>query len=131
MSRVTRPPKEVVRDVIEAKVLEPAPWGGRLRQMPVSVMAYFMSKPSAPPHCPTKARSGRAPYDLPQDGSKTAPSAPKMPLRLSKSVQDGSVSLQELSKSSPGEGFEARSRLQELSRGAFQASNCCPATSSL
>ena len=73
MSRVTRPPKEVVRDVIEAKVLEPAPWGGRLRQMPVSVMAYFMSKPSAPLHCPTKARSGRAPYDLPQ----RAPPAPQ------------------------------------------------------
>ena len=50
-----------------------------------------------------------------QDDSKTAPSAPKMPLRLSKSLQDGSVSLQELSKSSPGERFDARSRLQELS----------------
>ena len=66
-----------------------------------------------------------------QDASKAAPSAPKMPPGLSKSLQDGLVSLQKLSKSSPGEGFEAQSCLQELSGGAFQASNCCPATSSL
>ena len=66
-----------------------------------------------------------------QDASKTAPSSPKTPPRLSKSLQDGSVSLQDVSKSSPEEGFEAPSRLQELSGGAFQASSCCPATSSL
>ena len=33
-----------------------------------------------------------------QDASRTAPSAPKVPPRLSKSLQDGSVSLQELSR---------------------------------
>ena len=65
-----------------------------------------------------------------QDASRTAPSAPKTPPRLSKSLQDGSVSLQDVSKSSPEEVFEAPSRLQELSGGAFQASSlletlCC------
>ena len=62
---------------------------------------------------------------------KTPPRPPKTPPRLSKSLQDGSVSLQELSKSSPGEVFEAPSRLQELCGGGFQASSCCLATSSL
>ena len=65
-----------------------------------------------------------------QDASKTTPSAPKTPPRLSKSLQDGSMSLQDVSKSSPEEVFEAPSRLQELSGGAFQASSlletlCC------
>ena len=46
-----------------------------------------------------------------QDGSKTAPSAPKMPLRLSKSLQDGSLSFQGVSKSSREEVSEAPSRL--------------------
>ena len=58
-----------------------------------------------------------------QDASRTAPSAPRTPPRLSKSLQDGSVSLQDVSKSSPEEVFEAPSRLQEISGGAFQASN--------
>ena len=62
---------------------------------------------------------------------KTPPRPPKTPPRLSKSLQDGSVSLQELSKSSPGEVFEAPSRLQELCGGSFQASSCCLAASSL
>ena len=64
-----------------------------------------------------------------QDTSKIAPSAPKTPPRLSKSLQDGSVSLQDVSKSSPEEVFETPSCLQELSGGAFQASSletlCC------
>ena len=64
-----------------------------------------------------------------QDASKTATSAPKMP-RLSKSLQDGSVSLQDVSNNSPGEVFEAPSCLQELAGGALLASNlletlCC------
>ena len=67
----------------------------------------------------------------PPSTSQELPKPPKTPPRLSKSLQDGSVSLQELSKSSPGEVFEAPSRLQELSGRAFQASSCCPATSSL
>ena len=41
------------------------------------------------------------------------------------------MSLQELSKSSPGEVLETPSRLQKLSRGAFQASGSWPAASSL
>ena len=49
-----------------------------------------------------------------QDTSKTAPSAPKTPLRLSKSLQDNPVGLQDVSKGSPEEVFEAPSRLQEL-----------------
>ena len=53
------------------------------------------------------------------------------PERLSKSLQDGSGRLQDDSKSSPEEIFEAPSCLQELCGGASQASNCCPATSSL
>ena len=69
--------------------------------------------------------------DRPRTASRTAPSAPRTPPRLSKSLQDGSVSLQDVSKSSPEEVFETPSRLQELSGGAFQASDCCPATSSL
>ena len=66
-----------------------------------------------------------------QDAFRTAPSAPKAPSRLSKNLQDGSVSLQDVSKSSPEEVFETPSRLQELSRGAFQASGSWPAASSL
>ena len=69
--------------------------------------------------------------------SRAVPAPPRTPLRppktsprLSKILQDGSVSLQDVSKSSPEEVFEAPSRLQELSRGAFQASHlletlCC------
>ena len=53
-----------------------------------------------------------------QDTSRTAPSAPKTPPRLSKSLQDGSGSLQGASKSSPEEAFEPLRSLQELSRGA-------------
>ena len=66
-----------------------------------------------------------------QDASRTAPSTPKAPARLSKSLQDGSGSLQGASKSSPEEVFETPSRIQALSRGAFQASSSWPAASSL
>ena len=66
-----------------------------------------------------------------QDTSRTAPSAPKAPARLSKSLQDGSLSLQGASKRSPEEVFEIPNRLQERSRGSFQASSSWPATSSL
>ena len=64
-----------------------------------------------------------------QDASRAAPSAPRTFPRLSKILQDGSVSLQDVSKSSPEEVFETPSCLQELSGGAFQASSletqCC------
>ena len=50
-----------------------------------------------------------------QDASRTASIAPKTPPSLSKSLQDSSVSLQDVSKGSPEEVFEAPSRLQELS----------------
>ena len=58
-----------------------------------------------------------------QDTSRTAPSTPKAPARLSKSLQDGSGSLQGASKILPEEVFELLTRFQELSRGAFQASS--------
>ena len=58
---------------------------------------------------------------------KTPLRLPKTPPRLSKSLQDGSVSPRALQESA----FESPSRLQELSGGASQASNFCPATSSL
>ena len=66
-----------------------------------------------------------------QDSSRIAPSALKTLPRLSKTIQDGSGSLQDASQSSPEEVFQALSRLQELSAGAFQASTCCPAASNL
>ena len=69
--------------------------------------------------------------DASRHPSRTAPSVPKTPPRLSKSLQDGSGSLQDASKGSPEEVLEPQSRLQELSRGAFQASSCWPAASSL
>ena len=65
-----------------------------------------------------------------QDASRTVLGAPKTSPRFSKILEDGSVSLQDVSKSSPEKVFEASSRLQELSGGAFQASSlletlCC------
>ena len=69
--------------------------------------------------------------DRPQDAFRTAPSAPKAPPWLSKSLQDGSGILQDASQNSPEEFLELPSRFQELFRGAFQASSCCPAASSL
>ena len=66
-----------------------------------------------------------------QNASRTAPSAPKTPPRLSKSLQDGSGSLQDASKSSPEELFGAPKPPPRALRGAFQASSCCPAASSL
>ena len=80
-----------------------------------------------------------------QDGSETAWGASKTPLKRlqgrprarprrphgSPRVQDGSGSLQGASKSSSEESLETPSRLQELSRGAFQASGSWPAASSL
>ena len=62
---------------------------------------------------------------------KTPLRMPKTPPRLSKSLQDGSGSLQDASQSSPEEVLEPPRRLQELSRGAFRASSCGPAASSL
>ena len=66
-----------------------------------------------------------------QDAYKTAQDAPKALQEPPRRLSEPPRILQELSKSSPGELFEAPSRLQELSGGAFQASSCCPATSSL
>ena len=43
-----------------------------------------------------------------QDAFRTAPSAPKGPPRLSKSLQDGSGSLQDVSRSSPEQVFETQ-----------------------
>ena len=60
---------------------------------------------------PLKRLQGRP--RAPQDASRTAPSTPKRP------------------KSSPEEVLGTPSRLQELSRGAFQASGSWPAASSL
>ena len=66
-----------------------------------------------------------------QDASQTAQDAPKALQEPPRRLSEPPSSLQELSKSFPGKLLDAPSRLQELSGGAFQASNCCPATSSL
>ena len=69
--------------------------------------------------------ASKTPRRLLQDHPRTKtpsgppPSAPTGPKRLSKSLQDGSGSLQDPSKSSPGEVLESPSRLQELPRRGF------------
>ena len=65
----------------------------------------------------------QTPPGPPQDRTQRAQGAPK-------ALQEPPRA-QGASKSAPEEVLETPSRLQELSRGAFQASNCCPAPSSL
>ena len=66
---------------------------------------------------------------------KTPPRPPKTPPRLSKALQDGSVSLQELSKSSPGEVLRpqaaSRSSVEEASKPPAAAVALQPPASGL
>ena len=109
--------------------------------------------PTWPPELPRRLQDGPrtlqdasytppgTPQDLPrrlQDRPQRAQGAPKALQEPPRRLREPPRPLQErfwrpkaASKSSPEEALETPSRLQELSRGAVQASSCCPAPSSL